>query len=84
MRYSGLAASRGLTNNIDTVRSMEQIRSRENGASLTGQSPELHAEIKKKFLAAHAILNALTKNDALTLQILLINKKRMHIEQSNT
>ncbi len=65
-----------------TARSAEPESKIYKAICFTGHSPSLHADTKIKFLTAHAIFNAATKNVERMLQVLFIKSSKIQIEQS--
>lgn len=66
------------------VSEIEPIKITYKAVCFSGQTPSLHAEIKKKFLAAQAIFNVETKKATRKLQTLLIKKNKMQAPQKIT
>lgn len=62
----------------------EAIKITYKAVCFSGQTPSLHAEIKKKFRAAQATLNAEIKKAERKLHTLLIIKNKMQVPQKIT
>lgn len=67
---------------VRMIKSIEPKKITNRAVCFSGQTPPLHAEIKKKFLAAQAMLKAAIKNAVRKLQSLLMMKNKIQILQN--